>query len=94
MRINTILLPLRRVTSDGVLRGAARTWLGAEVFLMIRPPMDPYRAPTEPAARSLIDHESYEPQQLVALTYSFQLAFSRRETDGGRDGGTVARRGK
>lgn len=48
----------------------------------------PYRSctETEPAARSLIDHGATS-QRPAGLTYSFQLAFSWRETDGGREGG-------
>lgn len=38
---------------------------------------------TEPAARSLIDHSATS-QQPSELTYSFQLAFSWPQTDGGR----------
>lgn len=82
IKINMIILPLRYIMSDIIFHQAAQAW-----FPWCFNDPAPYRswAETEPTAKSLIDHGATS-QQPAELTYSFQLAFSRKETDGGREG--------
>lgn len=74
--------------SDIIFHPAARGWFP---WCFNDPASYTFCAETEPTARGLIDH-GVTSQQPAELTYSFQLTFSWRETEGGREDGHEGKR--